>query len=382
MNTRKRAFLLLLTIIIMAPLLAGCALHTQAREVEQLLIVQTMGLDRSGGMSVSLASGSSLSADGKPVRLLGRGASITQALAQIRSGASEEDLFCSHLGHLLIGEAAARHGLAPILDYVCRAGELRLSVPVYVLRDETASAAVLGVGDDSFGVCDALDAVDGELRQRGDGHVTEASGLLRQLYDNGSALVCAVSLSPSAEAAATESAPQTPQTLTASGYGVLQGERLIGWLDRDQAVGVGLLTGRSGLCELIVNDQAGLPVTLCLTDGRTRLQPHWTRDGGLSALELVVEARALLAEDADGASAPYYLQQALERSLSERVREVLQLSKQWRCDFLGLERRLRAQEPQRMQAMSPSFSDRWPTLPLIISVEATLSGTGDVEGGQ
>ena len=383
MRNGQRAFTVLLSIIIVAPLLSGCALRAQGREVEQLLIVQAMGLDRTaGGVCVSLASGADQAATGTPVRLQGSGSSVTQALARIRAGTSKEELFCSHVGHLVIGEAAAQQGLAPLMDYVCRSGDIRLSVPVYVLRGETASSAVLGVGDDSHGLGDALDAVDNELRQRGDGRVTDAAALLRQLGDCGSALVCALSLSPSAETGQTEGAPEPPRTVTASGYGVLKDERLIGWLDRGQAVAADLLTGDSGICELDVTDQAGLSVTLFLTGGHTSFLPHWDKNGGLAALELLVEVRSLLAEDTTGGTEPYYLQQALERSISERVREVLQLSRQWGCDFLGLESKLRLQEPQRFQALTPAFSERWPSLPLTISVKATFSGTGDVEGGQ
>ena len=58
MRNGQRAFTVLLSIIIVAPLLSGCALRAQGREVEQLLIVQAMGLDRTaGGVCVSLASG-------------------------------------------------------------------------------------------------------------------------------------------------------------------------------------------------------------------------------------------------------------------------------------------------------------------------------------
>lgn len=383
MNARRVRGLIALFIIIVSLCLGGCGLRDQAREADQLLVVQTMGLDADPrGLSLSLSSKGGTEAGSPPVRLQSAGESVTTALERIRAGANEEELFCAHIGHLLIGEEAARQGIAPILDYVCRSGDIRLSVPLYILRGQAAQEAVLSVGDDSYGVCDALDSVDADLRTRGDGHAPRASEILRDLARGGSALVCAVSLQPSAEEDRSGEEPKQPETVVADGYAVLKENALCGFLDRGQAIGVGFLTGNTGLCELTVTDQAGLPVTLTVTGGHCTLEPCWDGDGQLSALGVHVEAEALLAEGAAGDTEPDYLQRMLERALAERVRQVLQLSKQWKADFLGLEGRLERMTPRKMRAQNPGFAARWPSLPLTVSVSVQLVGTGDVEDGR
>ena len=276
MNRPFKKAVLLLFIIIVGLGLGGCGLREQAREVDELLVVQTMGCDPDPrGVLLSLSSAAGATPDSPPVRLQSAGTSITTALEQVRAGANEEELFCAHIGHLLIGEEAARQGIRPVLDYVCRSGDLRLSVPLYILRDRAAQEAVLGVGDESFGICDALDSVDADLRPRGDGHVATAADILGDLERFGSALVCAVSLQPSAEEDQSAGAKEQPKTVIPDGYAVLKDGALCGFLDREQAVGVGFLTGNTGLCELTVTDQAGLPVTLTLTGGRSMLEPRW-----------------------------------------------------------------------------------------------------------
>lgn len=370
MRAPHRTALSLFSIIMVSLCLGGCGLRGQAREVDQLLVVQTLGFDPGPqGVRLSLSSAGT-SPDSPPVRLQGEGPSVTTALERIRAGTSDEELFCAHIGHLLIGEAAARQGIGPIMDYVCRSGNLRLSVPLYILKGNEARNAVLGVGDESFGVCDALDSVDADLRPRGDGHAPAAAEILRDLARTGSALVCAVALQPSAESDESTEASEAPKTVVPEGYAVLRGGALCGFLDREQAVGVGLLTGDSGVCELTVTDQAGLPVTLTLTGGRCTLEPRW-EDGQLTALGVHAEAEALISESAAGDTELEYLQRMLERSLSERLRQVLQLSKQWRADFLGL--------GGRLGRSVPDFALRWPSLPLTVSVSARLSGTGGVE---
>ena len=161
---------------------------------------------------------------------------------------------------------------------------------------------------------------------------------------------------------------------------MLKGGRLCGWLDRELAVAVGLLSGQTGRCEVTVRDQAGLPVTLTLIGGSASPEPQWDEDGTLRALRFRVEAEAVVSESAAGETELYYLQAMLERALAERVRQVLQLSKQWDADFLGLEGKLLLLSPGKLRALEPDFAARWPELPLTVSVSAKLSGLGDREG--
>ena len=86
-----------------------------------------------------------------------------------------------------------------------------------------------------------------------------------------------------------------------------------------------------------------------------------------------VEATARLAESAAGDSARDYLQMMLERALSERVRRVLRFSQSRDADFLGLAGRLSRGEPR---LTAEAFAARWPSLPLTVSVHATLEGGG------
>ena len=73
-----RAFLAL-SIIICALPLGACAARSHAREVEELLVAQTLGLDWSAqGVSVSLASRAQAGKSGKPARLRGDGPSVTE----------------------------------------------------------------------------------------------------------------------------------------------------------------------------------------------------------------------------------------------------------------------------------------------------------------
>ena len=100
--------LLIIYIIIFALPLSGCkSIYNNYKEIEQLLVIQTMGLDTQGGgvlLSLASAAGSNGSS---PRRLQSGGESITTAMERIYNYSYEEQLFLSHVGQLIIGEDAA-----------------------------------------------------------------------------------------------------------------------------------------------------------------------------------------------------------------------------------------------------------------------------------
>ena len=393
--------ILILFLLCSLPALSGCAgIYANDREVEQLLVIQTLGLDYSGErVLLSLASGAGVKAAGSPSRLQGSAPSITTAMESIRNRSNEEELFCSHISHVLVGEDAARHGMEELLRFICRSPELRISVPLYVARGGTAGQAVLSVGDDSYGICDALDAVNGDVKLRGDGHIFTAADVVRDLERHGSALVCAVECVPSAEkpqpgsdggspdgadrapSAETESGSdggEQVMTMAAAGYAVLQDGRLCAFIDREEAVGVGFLIGEVGVCELMLPGAEGEPVTLTIDRGGMRLEPVWDEAGRLAALELSVSAGAALSE-AVSAEDPDRLAASLEAALAERIGAVLQLSKRLGADFLGLGSRVELSDPLRFRALDKPFSELLRELPIRLAVSARLEHTNDLQ---
>ena len=100
--------------------LSGCnGIYSNFREVEQLLVIQTMGLDYyQEGVSLSLASGTN-SQSSSPILLHGTGISVTSAIDQILNYSQAEELFMAHIGHVVLGEEAAKNGIDKYLSYIC-----------------------------------------------------------------------------------------------------------------------------------------------------------------------------------------------------------------------------------------------------------------------
>lgn len=402
----------LLIIICMLLSLSGCSgIYSNFRELERLLVIQTMGIDfAEEGVGISLASGAK--SDGSsPVRLFSTGVSVTSAVAHILSYSQEQELFLSHTSHVVLGEEAAQNGINGYLSYICRSPNLRTDIPLYIVKGGTAQEAVMQVGDGSKGISEVLEAVRANVDERGDSKAFSASDLLRDLERNGSGLVCAIECSPSIQeggtkqeggsgsSSGTDSAEspdstggsgsgeekQEKQALTAAavGYGVIRGDRLCAYIDKEQAIGVGLLLNIVGISNIVVKDRYTTPVTLELDQGSSEIKPVWAEDGSLEMLDIQIKAAANIAEIGGGGhfSEPDYedyLTAQLETAVSERVSSVIQLSKTLQADFLGLGNIVEMDDAEKYRALGGDFASLLPGLTVRISVSGQIKHTNDI----
>ena len=136
---RYISFLIIIPVLLS---MTGCSsVYTNYREIQQLLVVQTMGLDQEeGSITVSLAAAAEASGSG-PRRMSAKGGTVSTAIDRAYDLSYEDEIFFSHVNHILIGEEAAENDMDSFLDYLCQSPELRIDIPLYIVRDGTAKQA-------------------------------------------------------------------------------------------------------------------------------------------------------------------------------------------------------------------------------------------------
>ncbi len=380
----RRALLLLLAGIELLFFAGRSGLRANAKEVEQLLVVQTMGLDDyRGGVTLSLAATGD--AERGPKRLRADGVSISAAMDRIRGYSYEEELFTPHIRQLLIGEKLAEQGLESTLAYVCRAPDLRLDLPLYIVRADTAERAVMDVGGGAKGICEVMDTVRRSAQRRGDSALTTAAEVLRDTARCGSALVCALDLSAAAESEKSDDASgeEGTEALSAAplGYAVLREGRLCRYLTREQGIAAGFLQNRVGSSAVQLRDRHGNPAVLQIEDGSCRIRPI-LEDGALTGLRVSADARARILElggrsALDSSVDEDWLTAQLEHWLSQVLGSTLQVSKDLKADFLCLAEQVEKADPAAFRALGQDFVDLLPELSLEITVSVRLSQTED-----
>ena len=387
--------LLIIYIIIFALPLSGCkSIYNNYKEIEQLLVIQTMGLDAQGGgvlLSLASAAGSNGSS---PRRLQSGGESITTAMERIYNYSYEEQLFLSHVGQLIIGEDAAEQGIDDYLAYISRTPAMRLDMPIFVVREGNALDAIMQVGDGKRGISEILETVEVSSLRRGDSGIYTAADVLRDSMRWGSALICALECSSSSETPESGSVQSTqessaqqseiPQlTAAANGFAVIRDGKLCRYLSREQAIAVGFLRNDVGISDVQVRDKRGDLVVLEIDGGKSRIKPVWSAPGELKALDVQTDVQASVIEISGGGelgNAEYtdHLTAQLEALISDYVKQTLQASKDLKADFLGLASAVESSNCEYFRLLGRSFPDLLPELELTVSVRGHLRHTNDM----
>ena len=420
-----KRFLSLLIIICSLPALNGCgSIYSNYREIQQLMVVQTMGIDREkGGVQVSMAAAAEASGGG-PRRMSAQGSTITAAIDRAYKLSYEEEIFFSHVNHLLVGEAAAEEGLDAFLDYVSQSPTMRIDIPLYIVRGGTANQAVMEVGDSSKGISEVMQTVHESFASPSNSRVFTVADTINSLLRYGSALVCAVECVPSSESISpekSESAQQsdgqntqegegqnaqqgeeqnaqeeegqnaqdmtqgeTPLMAVPAGYAVIRDGKLCKFIEPEEAAAVGLLTGSLPITDITVTDRNGKDASLDLNQGSAEITPGWGGKGQLKGLNIQAQVSASVLETDNwqqGSSNEYinHLTAQLESAVSQRLSSLLRTSMKLKADFLGLAGQVERKSPENYRLMSQRFSELLPGLELQITVSGQLSHTNDMK---
>lgn len=364
------------------PWLGGCnSIYSNYREIENLLVVRSVGFDREdGGTRFSLAS--SANDDGEPIRMTTKGGSITDAMERIRNYSSQEDIFYPHVEYILLGEDAARVSIEDYLAFFCRSPELRIDIPLYIVKGGTAEQAVLETGSDSRCISEILQTEQERLAVSGDSNVFSTSDIYVSMARSGAALICAIKCAPSAEAAEDDT---QMLTVIADGYAIIKDGRLCGYIEPELSPAVWMLTGDMGISDLTVDGSGGNAVTLQLNHCRSGITPRWDGDA-LVGFDVDIELSASVNES--GRPLPLsdpeqerVLCEALNARVTELVNGVLRTSQELGADFLNLNYAAELDSPKKYAALGGGFITLFPKLEINVSVSSRISHTNNISNG-
>ena len=392
---RRRTLALLLAA---GMLCSGCstgAISSNYRAVEDLELIQTIGVDRAPeGVCLSAATGKACENEA-PKRMTQSGVSMLAALDQLQDRAPSAGLFYAQTSYLLLGEeAAAAGGLTPLLDFIARDPDMRLSAPLFIVRGGTAQQAVMETGDDKTDVTEALAALEKDITLDGTSHAYSCTDIARALAGSGCAVVGAVACvrTPESEGGKLALAP--------AGYAIFRDGDYVGSIEPETAHGASMLLGVAGHGNLAVTDRDGSTVMLTLDTCKTNFRPVWGDDGTLARVDVTLKLRAGIAELRAGIAelragiaelraprritAREYqdeLNAALAALVTSWAEDVIAASQALGADFLGVGQALAIGCGRRWAAIRDDWPAVWQSVPVRVTVKADVGRTFDLRDG-
>lgn len=381
----------IIAVVCLAALLSGCSggsVYSNYREIEQLMVIQTMGFDYAeSGVRLSASSGSDSAGGGgggnakggeqggsaQVARLSAEAESFSLAKERMQDYSAREELYFAHTSYIAVGGESAKKSVMPFFDYIERSTELRLDIPLFVVTNGAASELVLGAGGESYDATSVLRSLERNLTLRGDGVIYNAAQIVTALDTNGCALISAVKAVKADESV--KEAKQSELTAIPDGYTVIKNGKAVGSIPIEYARGVNILQNKVGPSSVEL-DTDGTRATVQLDKCSCDINPVFDGEH-LAGLEIQITLTAALSETADSIETQK-LSRALANTAKLWVTKVLGISQSLECDFLQLGSVLERKEPERLAGMSSDLSESLPSIYYNVGVEAEVNRSFDV----
>ena len=339
-------------------LLAGCTGLPQPREMGEMALLRTVGVDVSENeVQITTSTGPRASGvDGAkeaPLVLQGKGVSLSAAAFNLGQK-SDRTVFFGYVDKLLVGEVSEE--IPDILGWFAQSSELGLGAKVWLLRGINGADAVENGGEGGVeGRLSALEQ-DGKL---GHAPMTRTAGeIYSALLDRGCAFVPALRME---------------EELAPAGYGILKGEKLVGYLDEDAARGLELLAEKP-MAEIIEVSLQENKVSLRPTGAQLDCRPVFEGDT-LTRLVLTcrVEVRAEQWQTHPTAQVRERLCAAAGEVLKAEIEKALAALREWETDCVGIGSRTAIDAPWYWEKLEDNWPEIFSAVDYSIEVEVSMN---------
>lgn len=284
MNTR----LLLLFILILSfmILLSGCWNY---REIDRLAIVSGLAIDKNHINNKFMLTaeivdllGSLTEGNVKAKRIEAEGETVVDAVRNMIK-VSGKRLYWSHTKVIIVSEDVAKEGIKPIIDFISRNNEPRLTINMFISRKKTAKELL-----NQQSVTTNIRAFEMEYMLMGNNSLSKSmkvdtSELVDIMSGKGiSSYLPALDITLNDE----------KKTATLSGLAVFKKDKLIGFLNEEDTKYFLFLKNKikGGLLVIPMNDEkSNDKVTLEIFKNKTKIKPIYTKEKLLMKVDINTE---------------------------------------------------------------------------------------------
>lgn len=378
---KKTLPLIIMTVML---LLTGC---WNSMELEDRAIVSGIAVDRTkdGLYEVTCQlikpgeiknTGSVSSGPVRPVTAYTASANnIFEAINNIASQSGRQ-LFLSHSQILIIGEDAARQGIAEILDFYNRFPELRRRSFLAVTPGRAGEFMDMEVGMariPAFGISNLIETA----------FVNSKSSAVR-IQDFGPRIAQA-SIQPVASRVEIYREQNGKKRVKSSGTSVFKEHRLAGYLSEDETMGYQWIINPGnirGIVSVPEGGNNGKRIVMEVLTADSRIKPEI--NNGQIKIAIKIKIMGFLAEvgdkeaDVDNPETTALWEELLSEVVAGDVQKAVDKAKELDADIFGFGEKIRRKETEKWQQISPVWEDYFPDIEVAVEVKTNLRRTGKI----
>lgn len=385
----KKRLLAFLCIIYCLPL-SGCFGNY---EVSNLAILMAIGIDKTDDNQILLSGevfkpgtisggyqSQSVGPKSSTMIITAKGSSIYSALNQF-SSILPKSLYWSHLQAVIIGESMAKEGTAHILDTFVREPDLRRNIKVYITRGK-ASSILAKTPKMAYTLGGEISQITDFSRFQSNAFASNVAEILAALSSNTKdPYTGALGTVPSKNVTIQS---MKPKSIRLSGIAVLKRDRLMGWLDSQQATDLLWLKGetvRRGLIMLPCEQNPHKQISFRLLSSSSRIEPEYhlgkpkiqvNLDTSLEMTEMNCSGFHLNDQTVN------HLNERLESQIKSHLKQTLTILKnKWQTDPMGFGEVIYHHNPQLWRKLKKGWNNGGlRNLPVTINVSVEIKQNG------
>lgn len=256
--------------------------------------------------------------------------------------------------YFLIGEEAAGENLEKYTDFLARNNTLRLTSSIFIVRGEAAEACRILTETRTLDI----------LRNYGEYSGINAISRSMEFYELLSEMAGGSAFTVPALVFKEHSGEII---VVPSGYAVICGGALAGFLEPDAARGYNLLTNKSVYSTVELADGAAAR----LENARRQIRFEWNEDDKNLLKGIVIDV-SFNTRIIDSAGHDSLFKKEQNRVIYAEIQKVIAASKKLGCDFLGIGELLRMRHPVRWERLQSCWNEIYAGTPVKINISSEV----------
>jgi spore germination protein KC len=368
--------------------LSGC---WSRRELNNLALIEAFGIDKGKEQeevivshqivkpAVAKAGGDTKSksseASSAVWTLTAKGKTLFEA---IRNGAmqSSRRLYYGHNKVIIIGEEAAKEGVAAYLDLEGRDPELRPGVWIFIAKGTTAEEIINATSEQDPISANVMDNLANISRASSYSATIYAEDFLRKLTSTTTAAYAS-------RIEIIKSQSETEQKTVEfrlSGTSVFKQDKLIGWLEEKETRGMLWIIGeiRSGI--IVVKSPDNKSIGLEILRAKSKIKPEIRAGKLIIVVEIDAEANLGDSNSQLDLTTPERFEELNKKqqdAIEDEIRACLEIAQQqYRVDLFGFGEAIHRKYPEDWKLIKDKWEEIYPTIPVELKITTNLNRYG------
>lgn len=290
----------------------------------------------------------------------------------------------SHMRVLIIGEKLARSGVKNIFDLFERHPEIRLTTKVLIARDAKAEDVLRIVTPIEKIPANAIDGkLELESKVWSEIFPVEVDDVVRELqHKDGGPVISGITIVGNKETGAKKANTENleiPAVLKISGMAMFKEDKLVGWLDDDNARGVSWIMNK--MKRTIVNLDYGSKknaIGIDLQYSKTKIDAKVT--DRIPTIHIRVKARGIVLEadapvDLKQPAETEKLQRQMNKEIKEKILTAFKTVQKEKTDVLGIAGVVERADPKQWKKIKKNWGEIFPECKVDVQVETLIQRT-------